>query len=72
MHVENYSERVHMARTHELASESQRNESRIFYDFNSITFSLHVYTLKNAMEGLYMLIPGISSPDRHFIWPHFM
>ena len=47
MNVENYSERVHMARTHELASESHPYE-RVFYDFHSITFS----TLKYAMEGL--------------------
>ena len=35
---------------------SHMNEFRIFYDFHSITFSLHVhvhvYTLKYAMEGL--------------------
>ena len=42
-----------MARTHELASEfAHMNEFRIFYDFHSITFSLHIYTIKYAMEGL--------------------
>ena len=53
MNVENYSQRVHIARTHALASESQPYERvQIVYDFHSITFSLHVYTLKYAMEGL--------------------
>ena len=49
MNVENHSERVHIARTLELASESQPYER---VPNCSITFSLHVYTLKYAMEGL--------------------
>ena len=31
---------------------SHMNEFQIVYDFHSVTFSLHVYTLKYAMEGL--------------------
>ena len=39
MNVENYSERVHMARTHELASESHPNErvpNILRFSFNNL------------------------------------
>ena len=52
MNVKNYSEPVHMARTHELARETQPYERVPNILRFSITFSLHVFTLKYAMEGV--------------------
>ena len=65
MHIVKYSERVHMARMHELAS---MNEFRIFYDIHSITFLLYTL-LKIVILRLIVLLSTISKTIRPFILP---
>ena len=70
MNIVKYSERVHMARTHELASASppyERVPNILRYSFNNLFI---IYPL--ISNGFQMLFPGISRPGRPLIWPQFM
>ena len=74
MNVKNYSGRVHMAWTHELASESQPYErvpNILRFSFNNLFITCIDPKVRNG-RFVNAFIPDISSPDRHFIWPHFM
>ena len=71
MNIVKYSERVHMARTHELASASppyERVPNILRFSYNNLFI---VYPLISN-GGILMRIPGISRPGQPFFLPQFM
>ena len=71
MNIVKYSERVHMARTDELASASSPYEqvpNILRYSFNNLFI---IYPLISN-GGFQMLISGTPRPGRPLIWPQIM